>query len=181
MTDLSKLKEYSYKKLDEQFDDLQRILDEHEDITRFFNLLTYKFYSPIEDYSQESRRNLDYAASDVLGRFVWQIWPSLDLTSLQNPYWFDGSWVEKLSSFMVNVFLDDSGFSISKNKFTNAWECDMYTDDQFLQNPDILCLAAYDVAKFWIEVETVPNGPSKLEVMKRGMISSGEVEKLINR
>lgn len=181
MNDLLQLKDYSHHKLDEQFEELQKLLDEHEDIAKFFKVLTYKFYSPIEQYSKKSRIDLDYVASSVLNRFVWQIWPSVDTDSaLSNPYHFNGGWVPSLLSFMINVFLDDSGFAIKKKDCTDEWEFTQTTDEQFLQNPNILVAAAYDVARYWIECDEA-FGSCKRSVMKNGMQSSGEVEKLLKR
>lgn len=176
--DITKLRNYSYIKLNEQFDELQELLNEYEDIAKFFELLTLRFYSPIPKYSKETRTNIEYVASDALASFVWQIWPSLDIGSaLLNSYHFDGSWVANLNSFMVNVFLDDSAFSIKREY--SEWCCGPPTDDNWHQDPKILIAAAYDMARYWIEVEDQENGLPKLEVIKRGMVSSGEVEKLL--
>ena len=178
MNDLTKLKQYSHNKLDEQFEELQTLLDKHEDISKFFELLTLQF-SIEERYSKKARENVHLVASDVLSTFVYNIW-KIDISSdLLNTFHFNGGWVPNIISFMVNVFLDDSGFSIKQNR--NGWEVSQGEDDNWYQDPNILIAAAYDTAKFYIEVETVPNGPPKLEIMKRGMISSGEVEKLLKQ
>lgn len=173
---IDKLKQYSIQKLIEQIDELQQLLEKHTELQPFYNLLMYNFENDIDKFQRN--RSLDTVASEVLNTFVWSIWESIDVrTALQNPYHFDGGVIPNLNSFMVNVFLDDSAFSITrKDNYSKEWVVGPATDDNWYQNPDILVAAAYDVAQYWIDCEEEENGPCKLEVMKRGMKSSGKVE-----
>lgn len=155
-------------------DDMKRLVEtcnKYPEIEEFVRVLINGLLS--DDKSEE------YRIADVLSGFLWQL-NNIDIrSSLTNPHHYRGSWLYELNSFIGNYFLDDARFAIVRSEGYNDWK--VISDcENGIQNPLALIAAAKDVANFYCKLNGL-EGKAWMRCMRKGMESSGEVERYLQR
>ena len=166
-------------KTNEQIIELQRMChgENNKDVAEFVRLLTFPM---LNDYGVDY--NFDYEVSESLCQLFYEITNYDFKGATCNPYHFQANWVYILNGFISNYFFDDSYFFVTPTGLYNQWE--VSSEPEFphtygTQNPLVLIEAAKDNVNFVKSFNEKTNRDEKLSFLKKGMISSGNVEKLL--
>jgi hypothetical protein len=119
-------------------------------------------------YTGDSNSSVGFFSS-ALKKLVWEI-SLIDFATNIDGFCFDS-----LNNFIGNYFLDDAYFTVCRNEhFPYLWKAK--SSHEGSHNPLLLIESAKDNARFYYDCA---RSPDELEAYRRGMVSSGNVEKLL--
>ena len=181
MIDLTFAKEYTFKKLESDFEELQGYCDKYPEINELVQSILPLLSS---SYMKNPTEEIEIAYE--ISQFIDEIMCCSSLSLLSHSHSYSCAWVSYLNMFIGSYLLDDSEFTFRQDGYGNKWKIHYapFDSDEYTQNPKVILAAAKDNVKFRRELREAEEKVEVLDdayhnLIKRGMISSGEVEKYL--